>query len=162
MLIKFLPLCFFCVFRPAIFLKRFVLGSLGERESFSSRKKVGLEHTCLWTLEYFIYTLKITIEFSVVVIIVVEGAQIVFNHVSSLVCVFSAFDVVCRASVSALVFLQTNKTPTLKIKRKGYAKEYASEVCPLDELTGDGSIPTKLFNCRNKRMVSCVNPNIFR
>lgn len=34
---------------------------------FLWRKKVGLEHTCILALEYFICTLKITINFSVVI-----------------------------------------------------------------------------------------------
>ena len=41
-------------------------------------------------------------------VLVVKGAQIVFNRVSSLVCIFFTFDVVRCASVSASVFLQTN------------------------------------------------------
>jgi len=43
----------------------------GEWESFLLRKKVALE-PCLWTLEYFTYTLKITIDFSIVITIVIS------------------------------------------------------------------------------------------
>jgi len=62
-------------------------------------------------------------------VLVVKDAQFIFDHISSLVCVFFAFDVVRRASVSASVFhtkyvVCRNPYPTNK--RKEYEKQYAS------------------------------------
>ena len=67
-------------------------------------------------------------------VLVVKGAQIVFDHVSSLVCVFFAFDVVRRASVSALVFhtkYVVCRNPYPKNKRKEYEKVYLWNVFKL-------------------------------
>ena len=65
---------YFC-FILEVFLSSSFWCTFGEWESFLLRKKVGLE-PCFWTLEYFTYTLKITIHFSIVITIIISATTI--------------------------------------------------------------------------------------